>query len=169
MKRARTSIHVLNRECSIAGSMFTQQTAASIAIANKSAPTTSPTTSSANGALAAARRATTFLSVRCFSEKCEWVRTSQTSAHVHRPPKNPRRLQEQLVLRPKDLRLRRPVHKQLRLRLRVRRQQRRPRRPGLRLPARLHLMHRRHRDNPLASLRHHPDKLRTLLLEGPVR
>ena len=40
-----------------------------------------------------------------------------------------------------------------------------PRRPGLRLPARLRQMHHRRRDSGLALLRHHPDKWRTLLPE----
>jgi hypothetical protein len=146
--------------------MFTQQTAASIAIANKSAPTTSPTISSGSGVIAAARRAITFLSGRYFWEKCEWARTSQTLARAHPRPRNLRRPQEQLVLRLKERRSpARRRHKQLRLRVRVRRQPRPRRRPGLRLPARFRQMHHRRRDNGPASLRHHPDKWRTLLRE----
>ena len=95
-KRGRTFIHVRNPECSNRASTFTQQTAASIAILNKFAPTTSPTISRENGALAAARRAITFLSDRYFSEKCEWVKTSQTLARGPLRPKNLRRLQERL-------------------------------------------------------------------------
>src|SRR5439155_14938955 len=104
-KRERTFIRARNRECSSGAGTFTQQTAVSIAIANKSAPTTSPTISSGSGAIAAARRAITFLSGRYFSEKCGWARTSQTLARAHRRPRNLRRLQEQLVLRLKERRL----------------------------------------------------------------
>jgi hypothetical protein len=43
-----------------------QQTAACIAIANKSAPITSPMISSENGEIAAARHGITFFSVRYF-------------------------------------------------------------------------------------------------------
>ena len=122
-----------------------QQTAASIATASKSAPTTSPTISSGNGAIAAAHRAITFLIVRYFSEKCEWARTSQTLARAHLRPKNLRRLQ------PKE---RRSLVRRL------------P--PALRLPAQLHKMHHRRRGSGPALLRHHPDKLRTLLPEEAV-
>src|SRR6188768_3645224 len=65
-KRERTFIHVRNPECLNRGNTFTQQTAVSIAILNKSAPITSPTISRENGALAAARRAITFLIVQSF-------------------------------------------------------------------------------------------------------
>src|SRR5204863_3158371 len=103
-KREQTFIRARNRECLSGAGTFTQQTAASIAIANKSAPTTSPTISSGNGAIAAARRAITFLSGRYFSEKCGWARTWQTLARAHPRPRNLRRLQEQLVLRLKERR-----------------------------------------------------------------
>ena len=155
-----------------------QQTAASIAIANKSAPITSPTISSENGEIAAARRAITSLIVRYFWEKCEWARTWQTLARAHQRPKNPRRRQEQLVLRLKELRLHRLLHKQhhlhpqlkerlfpvRRLHPRVRLQQR----PRHRRQLRLRQMHHRPRDNGLALLLRHPDKWRTLLREEAV-
>ena len=146
-----------------------QQTAAFIVIANKSAPTTSPTISSESGAIAAARRAITFLSGRYFSEKCGWARTSQTLARAHPRRKNLRRLQEQLVQRLKERRSpARRRQKPLRLRLRVRRQQRPRRRPGFRLPVRLHKMHHRRRVSGPALLRHHPAKWRALLPEEAV-
>jgi hypothetical protein len=87
-----------------------QQTAASIAIANKSAPITSLTTSNENGEIAAARRAITFFSVRYFSEKCEWVRISRTLAPARpqqrnlRQPPEARVLQVHLQLRGRPLR-----------------------------------------------------------------
>src|SRR4029077_8013701 len=153
-----------------AASAFTRPTAASIAIANKSAPITPPTISSGNGAIAAARRAITFLSARYFSEKCEWVRTSQTLGRAHPPQRNLRRLQEQLVLRLKERRS--PVrHPRLRLeqhppdRRAVRPKRLRQHRPGLRLPARLRQMHHRRRASGTAWLRQNPDKWRTLLRE----
>ena len=59
-------IHVRNLECSNRASTFTQQTAASIATVNKSAPTTSPTISKENGEIAVARLAITFLIVQFF-------------------------------------------------------------------------------------------------------
>src|SRR6478672_7197505 len=79
---------------------FTQQTAAFIVIANKSVPTTSPTISRGSGAIAAARRAITFLSGRYFSEKCGWARTSQTLARAHQRQRNLRRLPKQHHLHP---------------------------------------------------------------------
>jgi len=162
-KRGRRFIRARNRECSREVSTFTQQTAASIATASRFAPTTSLTISSGNGAIAAARRAITFLSVRYFSERCEWARTSQTLARAHPRQKNLRRLQEQLVLRLKERRSpARRRHKQLHLRQGVRRQQRPRRRPGVRLQARFRQMHHRRQDRELALLRHHPDKWRTL-------
>jgi hypothetical protein len=82
-----------------------QQTAASIATANKFAPTTSPTISSADGGIVAAHRSITFFNVRYFWEKCEWARTSQTLARVHPRPRNLRRLRERLLLQLKVLQL----------------------------------------------------------------
>src|SRR5438045_1496311 len=136
MKRGPTFIRARNPECSTAASTFTQQTAACIAILNKSVPTTSPTTSSANGAIAAARRAITFLIVRCFWEKCEWARTSQALERARPRPKNPRRRSEPAVLRLKELQPRRLLHKQLHLRPAARRQQHSRDRPGVRLQRR---------------------------------
>src|SRR4029077_19703506 len=119
-KKGRTFIRGRNRECSRGAGAFTQQTAAFIAIANKSAPITSPTISSGNGGIAAARRAITFLSVRYFSEKCGWARISQTLARAHPRPRNLRRLPEQPVLRLKQRRAPgRRRHKQPPLPLRV--------------------------------------------------
>src|SRR5262249_13379877 len=137
MKRGRTFTRARSRECSCAASAFMQPTAASIAIANKSAPTTSPTISSENGVIGAARRAITFSIGRCSSEKCEWARTSQTSVRAHPRPRNLRRPPQAAVLlqhrqdkerRPR-VRLPKPQrkrvsrrHKQLRLLPRVRRE-----------------------------------------------
>src|SRR5262249_49503717 len=118
-KRGRTFIRSHSRECSSGAHMFTLQTAACIAIANRSAPITSPTTSSENGEIAAARHAITFFSVRCFSEKCEWARISQTLARVrpHQrnlpPPPEARVLQVHMQLKTRRLR---PVHQQRHLR-----------------------------------------------------
>ena len=145
-----------------------QQTAASIAIANKSAPITSPTISSESGEIAAARHGITFFSDPYSSGKCEWARTSQILVHAPPRPKNLLRLQEQLVLRLKELQLRRLLHQQLHLRPAVRRQRRLRRHPGLRLPMRLRQMHHRRRVSGLALLLHHPDKWRTLLLAEAV-
>ena len=168
-KRGRTFIRARNRECSSGASAFTQQTAASIAIANKSAPITSPTISSGNGAIAAARRAITFLSVRYFSEKCGWARTSQTLARAHPRPRNLRRLQEQHpAARSGGLQ---PARRSLSeggsavFTREFARHSTRDVAPGLRLPARLRQMHHRRRDSGPALLRHHPDKWRTLLPE----
>jgi hypothetical protein len=78
--------------------------------------------SSENGAIAAARRAITFLSGRYCSEKCEWAPTLQTLARAHLRPRNLRRPPEQLVpwerLQLKErLLLRRRHHLDLRIRL----------------------------------------------------
>ena len=116
-----------------------------IATANKSAPITQPLISNENGAIAAARRATTSLSARYFSETCGWARTSQTLARAHRLPKNHRRRAEVPVrlqhLRHKERRHRaRRVHKQLR-RHRQRKERRslaRPPKPRGRRVRRLH-------------------------------
>jgi hypothetical protein len=121
--------------------MFTQQTAASIAIANRFAPITSLMISSGNGALAAVHREITFLIVRYSSAKCEWARISQTLARAHPRQKNLRRLQEQLVPRLKERRLRRLLLHHLRPE--ALRQQLLQHRPGLRLPVGLRQMHHR--------------------------
>ena len=71
---------------------FMQRMAASIAIANKSAPIISQTISNENGGIAAAHRAITFLIVRYSSGKCEWVRTLQISVRVHPHQRNLQRL-----------------------------------------------------------------------------
>src|SRR6478672_10427794 len=106
---------------------FTQQTAAFIVIANKSVPTTSPTISRGSGAIAAARRAITFLSGRYFSEKCGWARTSPTLARAHQRLKNLRRLQ----LKERRCPARRR-HKQFHLHPRVRLEQQPPHHPAAR-------------------------------------
>src|SRR5262245_60702631 len=111
--------------------MFMQQTAAFIAIANKSAPITSPTISSENGEIAAVRRGITFFSVRYFSEKCAWARISRTLERARQPPRNLRPPRQQLVLQLKERRLRRLRH-QHHLRPAVLRQQQ----PQRRLPLR---------------------------------
>ena len=92
------------------------------------------------------------------SEKCEWARTSQTLARAHPRPRNLRLLQPKerrspaRPPKPRRRRVRR-LHKQLHLR------------PGLRLSARFRKMHHRRLVSGPASLRHHPDKWRTLLRE----
>ena len=75
-----------NRECSSAARTFTPPTAACIATASRSAPITPRTISSENGVIAAAHHVITFSSARYSSEKCEWDRTSRTSARAH--PRN---------------------------------------------------------------------------------
>jgi hypothetical protein len=114
-------------------------TGASIVIASKSAPITSPTISSENGEIAAARRAITSLNVRYFSEKCEWARTSQTSARARRQQKNLRHPPEERVLQGrrqlKERRLRLLLQRQEQhLRSAIPRQQPLRHRPGPRLP-----------------------------------
>ena len=162
----QTFIRGRNRECSSGARESTPPTAAFIAIVSKSVPITSPTISSGNGVIVAARHAITFSIVLCSSEKCEWARTCPTSARARLRPKNLRRRPQVAVLlqhlQHKEQRVRLPLHKQLRLRLRVRREQHQPHRPGLHLPlVRLH--HRPHRRRPsgLALLRRHLDKWRT--------
>src|SRR5215813_7943754 len=114
--------------------MYMQQTAASIAIANKSAPITSLMISTENGEIAAARHGITFFSVRYFSEKCEWARTLQILGRAPPPQKNLLPLLEQRVLRLKARRLRRLLHQQNHLHPAVPQQQRLRRHLALRLP-----------------------------------
>ena len=147
--------------------MFTQQMAACIAIANKSAPITSQLISSENGEIVAARREITFFSVRYFSEKCEWARTSQTLVRARPSQKNRRQSLAARVLQV-HLQLKKPglhrlQHQQYHLHPAVRQQQRLRRPRALRLPVPLRQMHHRLPDSGLALLHHPPDKWRTLL------
>src|SRR5262245_60772615 len=114
-----------------------QRTAACIAIANKSALITPRTISNENGAIAAARRAITFLIVRYSSAKCEWARTLQTSVPARSHRRNRRPLVEAPVLlvrlQHKERRLRRLLHQLHHLRQGVS-----PQRRAHCAPARLH-------------------------------
>src|SRR6059058_753793 len=82
MRKAQIFIRSRNQECSNAARMSTLPTVVSIATASKYAPITQEPISSEVGVTAAARRATTFSSARCFWRKCAWDRTSRTSARA---------------------------------------------------------------------------------------
>src|SRR5437899_8356160 len=79
-----TVIPKRDRELSGVKHVFRILIVAFIVTGSKCAPSMRRTTSSENGAIVAARRAITFSSDRCFSGKCAWARTSQTSAHARR-------------------------------------------------------------------------------------
>ncbi len=82
MKKAPIIIRSRNRECSTAAHRFTLRMAAFTVIASKYAPNTQGPILSENGVIAAARRAITSSSGQCNLGKCEWARTSQTSARA---------------------------------------------------------------------------------------
>jgi len=121
-----------------------QQTAAFTAIANKSAPITSPTILSENGEIVAARRGITFFNDPYSSEKCEWARTSQILVRAHPRPKNLLRLQEQLVLRLKEQQPRPLLSKQHHLRPGPRLRHKERRSPARRLQLQLRLQRKFH-------------------------
>ena len=181
-----------NREWSRGEHVFTLRTAAFIVTASKCAQITRRTTSSASGAIVAARRAITFSSNRCFSGKCAWARTSQTSAHA--PRRNRKTLRpaapQVLQLRPRReeahphqvllLPLRQPPGRRQRsvrrgqrvLLQRLRQRPLRPHRPHQlqeqlrRLPRQVLLQHRRqpllHRHRHQVRLRRPPDRRQRL-------
>src|SRR6266699_6287888 len=103
---AATLILSRNPEWSNAARAFMLRTAASIVTASKFAPITRPTTSSGNGAAAAAHRAITFLSDRYSSGKCVWARIFRTLGRV-RQKKRKMRLRhppEPQILQPRPRR-----------------------------------------------------------------
>ena len=134
-----------NPEWSNAARAFMLRTAASIVTASKFAPITRPTTSSGNGAAAAAHRAITFSSDRYSSGKCVWARISRILARARWQNRKTLRPPERQVLQPRPRR--RAAHQrqaQLRLaQVQVLRQT--PvRHPQVqRLPKQLHRLHQR--------------------------
>ena len=111
--------------------MFMLPTAAFIATASRCAPITPRTISSEAGEIAAARQLITFSSARYSLEKCEWDRTSRTSARAHPHSRRVLLQQQPLVL------LHRQVHLPLLpCRALRHRHKRRPRHKERRSPAR---------------------------------